>query len=65
MLRAIATFVGVFAGVVVLLLVAVGQLGKVDRQTLVVILVAAGATGAVAALRQLRGPDGDRDLKRR
>jgi hypothetical protein len=61
-LRALATFAGVFAGVLVILLTAVGQLGKVDGQTLVVVLVAAAASGTVAAVRVLRRPqrDGDR-----
>jgi ABC-type phosphate/phosphonate transport system permease subunit len=53
-LRAVAAAVGAFAGVLAILLVAVGQLGKVDRQTLVACLVAAGATAAVVGWRRLR-----------
>lgn len=62
MLRALATFAGVFAGVLVILLAAVGQLGKVDGRTLVAVLVVAAAFGTVAAVRSLRGPQrkGDR-----
>jgi hypothetical protein len=65
MLGALATFAGVFVGVIVILLVAVGQLGKVDTQTLVVILVCAGASGAVAAARRLRGPGREPDVRER
>lgn len=54
MLRILAAFFGVFAGAVVILLAAVGQLGKVDTQTLVVILVVAGAAAAAAAARTRR-----------
>ena len=54
MLRPLATFAGIFAGVVVILLAAVGQLGKIDGRTLVAVLVSAAVFGAVAAWR-LRG----------
>jgi hypothetical protein len=53
-LRVVSAFVGVFAGVLAILLVAVGQLGKVDRQTLAAILVAATAAAVVAAARARR-----------
>jgi hypothetical protein len=55
-MRGLAVFVGVFAGVVVVLLTAVGQLGKVDRQTLVVVLAAAAVSAVVATWRTLRRP---------
>jgi hypothetical protein len=64
-LRALATFAGVFAGVLAVLLVAVGQLGKVDGQTLVVVLVVAAASGVVAALRHLRGSGERRSFRGR
>ncbi len=54
MLRLAAFFLGAFAGVLVVLLVAVGQLGKVDTQTLVVILVVSAVAGAAAAWRSRR-----------
>jgi ABC-type phosphate/phosphonate transport system permease subunit len=53
-LRVVAAVVGAFAGVLAILLVAVGQLGKVDRQTLVVCLVVAAAAAAVAGWRRRR-----------
>ena len=43
-----------FALVLAVLLAAVGQLGKVDRQTLVVVLVAAAISAVVAGLRANR-----------
>lgn len=54
MVRAAAAFAGVFAGVFVVLLVAVGQLGKIDRQTLVVALALSCGAAAVAAWRRRR-----------
>ncbi len=54
MLRLAAAFLGAFAGVLVVLLVAVGQLGKVDRQTLVVIVAVSAAAGGAAAWRARR-----------
>jgi hypothetical protein len=64
-LRTLATFTGVSAGVTAVLLVAVGQLGKVDGRTLVAILVAAGVSGTVAVVRRLRGRDRERSLEER
>jgi hypothetical protein len=52
--RAIGVFVGVFAAVVAVLFAAVGQLGKIDRQTLVVVLVLSAAAAAIAVWRTLR-----------
>lgn len=54
MLRVLAAFLGVFAFVLVILLAAVGQLGKVDAQTLVVVLVVAAAAAGAAAVRARR-----------
>jgi type III secretory pathway component EscS len=53
-LRPLTTFAAAFAGVLVILLAAVGQLGKVDRQTLVAVLVAATVVASVAAWRSRR-----------
>ncbi len=53
-LRSLAAFAGVFLGVLVVLLAAVGQLGKVDVQTFVAVLVAAAVVAAVAAWRTRR-----------
>ena len=47
-------FAGVYVGVLVLLFAAVGQLGKIDRQTLVVVLVVAAVTAGAAAVRTRR-----------
>ena len=52
--RTLAVFAGVFAGVLAVLLAAVGQLGKIDRQTLVVVLAVAAAAGAIGAWRSAR-----------
>ena len=46
-----ATAVGMFALVLAVLLAAVGQLGKIDGQTLVAVLAAAAFSAAVAAWR--------------
>jgi hypothetical protein len=64
-LRALGTFAGVFAGVLAILLVAVGQLGKVDGRTLVAVLVVAAASGVVATLRRLRGSGERRSFRGR
>jgi hypothetical protein len=53
-MRALATAAGAFALVLAVLLAAVGQLGKIDRQTLVVVLAAAAVTAGVAAWRSAR-----------
>ena len=50
-MRAFGAAAGVFALVLAALLAAVGQLGKIDRQTLVVVLAAAAVSSAVAAWR--------------
>ena len=53
--RPVAAFLAAFAGVMVVLVAAVGQLGKIDRQTLVATLVAAAVVGGVAAWRSRTG----------
>jgi hypothetical protein len=53
-MRALATAGGVFALVLAVLLAAVGQLGKIDGQTLVAVLAASAVAAAVAALRSRR-----------
>jgi hypothetical protein len=53
-MRAVATAAGTFALVLVLLLAAVGQLGKIDGQTLVAVLAAAAISAVVAGLRSRR-----------
>jgi hypothetical protein len=53
-LRSLAAFAAAFAGVLIVLLIAVGQLGKVDTQTLVAVLVTAAVVGGVAAWRSRR-----------
>jgi hypothetical protein len=53
-MRAVATAAGAFALVLVVLLAAVGQLGKIDGQTLVVVLAAAAVAALVAGLRSSR-----------
>jgi hypothetical protein len=53
-MRTLATASGMFALVVAALLAAVGQLGKIDGQTLVVVIAAAAASAAVAAWRTRR-----------
>ena len=50
-MRALATAAGAFALVLAVLLAAVGQLGKIDGQTLVVVLAAAAVSALVAAWR--------------
>jgi hypothetical protein len=53
-MRTVATTAGAFGLVFVLLLAAVGQLGKIDGQTLVVVLAAAAVSAVVAGLRSSR-----------
>ncbi|HLY85600.1 MAG TPA: hypothetical protein VKO84_03690 [Gaiellaceae bacterium] len=53
-MRTLATAVGMFVLVLAVLLAAVGQLGKIDGQTLVVVLAAAAVAGAAIALRSRR-----------
>ncbi len=55
-MRAFAAAAGAFALVLAVLLAAVGQLGKIDRQTFVVVLAAAAVSAGVAAWRT-RGHD--------
>jgi hypothetical protein len=50
-MRALAAAAGAFALVLAVLLAAVGQLGKIDGQTLVAVLAAAAVSGVVAGLR--------------
>jgi hypothetical protein len=50
-MRALATAGGVFVLVLAVLLAAVGQLGKIDRQTLVAVLAASAVAAGVAAWR--------------
>ncbi len=53
-MRALATAAGVFALVFAVLIAAVGQLGKIDGQTLVAVLAAAAVAAVVAARRSGR-----------
>jgi hypothetical protein len=53
-MRPLATAAGAFALVLAVLLAAVGQLGKIDRQTLAVVLAAAAVAALVAAWRAHR-----------
>jgi hypothetical protein len=53
-MRPLGAFLAVFAIVLAVLFAAVGQLGKIDRQTLVAVLVAAAVAAGVAALRARR-----------
>ncbi len=53
-MRPLATAAGAFALVLAVLLAAVGQLGKIDVQTLVVVLAAATVSAGVAAWRTHR-----------
>jgi hypothetical protein len=53
-MRTFATAAGAFALVLAVLLAAVGQLGKIDGQTLVMVLAAAAVFAVVAALRAHR-----------
>jgi membrane protein implicated in regulation of membrane protease activity len=53
-MRALATGAGMFLLVLAVLLAAVGQLGKIDRQTLVAVLAGALIAAVVAAWRAHR-----------
>ena len=53
-MRTLVTAAGAFALVLAVLLAAVGQLGKIDMQTLVVVLAAAALSAGVAAWRTRR-----------
>jgi hypothetical protein len=53
-MRALAAGAGAFAIVLVALFAAVGQLGKIDGQTLAVVLVVAAVAAVVAGLRTAR-----------
>jgi hypothetical protein len=53
-MRPFATAAGAFALVLAVLLAAVGQLGKIDGQTLVAVTVAAAVFALVAGLRASR-----------
>jgi hypothetical protein len=50
-MRAVAAAVGMFLLVLAVLLAAVGQLGKVDGQTLVAVVAASAVAALVAAWR--------------
>jgi len=50
-MRPVAAAVGMFALVLAALLAAVGQLGKIDGQTLVAVLAASAVAALVAAWR--------------
>jgi hypothetical protein len=50
-MRVLATAGGVFVLVLAVLLAAVGQLGKIDRQTLVAVLAASAVAAGVAVWR--------------
>ena len=54
LIRTLATAVGAFLLVLAVLLAAVGQLGKIDKPTLVAVLVAAAVAAAVFAWRTRR-----------
>jgi len=53
-MRVLATAGGVFVLVLAVLLAAVGQLGKIDRQTLVAVLAASAVAAGVAVWRMRR-----------
>jgi hypothetical protein len=53
-MRPLAAAAGAFALVLAVLLAAVGQLGKIDRQTLVAVLAAAAVSAGVAAWQTRR-----------
>ena len=54
LIRALATAAGAFVVVLAVLLAAVGQLGKIDKPTLVVVLVASAVAAGVAGWRTRR-----------
>ena len=53
-MRTLATAGGMFALVLAVLLAAVGQLGKIDRQTLVAVLAGAAIAAVLVAAAQRR-----------
>jgi hypothetical protein len=53
-MSALAAAAGAFALVLAVLLAAVGQLGKIDGQTLAAVLAAAAISAVVAGLRSSR-----------
>ena len=53
-MRALATGAGMFVLVLAVLLAAVGQLGKIDHQTLVVVLAGALVAALIAVWRARR-----------
>lgn len=53
-MRAVATTAGAFVLVLVVLLAAVGQLGKINHRTIGPVLVASAVAGVVAGLRANR-----------
>lgn len=53
-MRAIGVFIAVFVAVVAVLFAAVGQIGKIDGQTLVVVFVVAAVAAVVGAWRSAR-----------
>ena len=53
-MRALATAAGMFALVLAVLLAAVGQLGKIDGETLVAVLASAAVAAVVAAAAERR-----------
>jgi hypothetical protein len=53
-MRALATGAAMFVVVLAALLAAVGQLGKIDRETLVVVLVSAAVAAVVGAAAERR-----------
>ena len=53
-MRTLATAVGTFVLVLFVLFAAVGQLGKIDGQTLVVVLATAAVAAVAFALRSRR-----------
>jgi hypothetical protein len=55
-MRTLATAAGMFALVLAVLLAAVGQLGKIDKQTLVAVFVGAAIAAGVTAWRTSRHP---------
>ena len=55
-MRPLVAAAGAFALVLAVLLAAVGQLGKIDGQTLAVVLLAAVISAVVVGLRARGGP---------
>jgi hypothetical protein len=52
--RALAASLAVFTGVLAILLIAVGQLGRVDSQTFVLAVACSAAAAGAALWRRLR-----------